>query len=596
MYLRRRTDGDYLKDPEYWGKVLPPHREYFGYEDFHDRMGASREDVGQLANLAEQQQLQVADINYARRCVRLSGTVQQFNRFFTISLNTYRLNSQEYRSYEGLLQIPAPLENIIEGIFGLDTRPVDVKRNYYDGFNEATPFSQISILKNLYNWPQWTADGQTIGVLEFGGGYWEQSGQAVDAELSFGFNRLPMPGIVSYSVDGAMNLPGEEIGADNETILDIFMAGGCAVGSTIVVYFAPAIPSEQNILDAFDAMIHPDPGQPRPSVLSISWAFLEFEGWLDMMQVVNTKLEEAANLGITIFSATGDTGSCFTGGDGNPVDNKAHVCFPACSPWVTACGGTIISNLIGNTFEEKTWNDTGGGATGGGISEVFDLPWWQTWSNVPLSVNNGKKGRGIPDIAGNASPYSGCILYYYEQFEYGGGTSAVAPMYAGLIATFNAGLSKRVGFLNPTLYSDAGKSCIRNIADDGNNSYSGALANTPYYNSGPGWNACTGLGVIDGMQLFHLISMGVVPRNQMILNDAVLIYLLEHGYEWPDWTGPFGEILTLTSLVRELLQRVGDKELRDRLTETLAAMRIKLRAPLIAQRNAYHSERFPADQ
>ena len=162
--------------------------------------------------------------------------------------------------------------------------------------------------------------------------------------------------------------------------------------------------------------------------------------------------QDAAHLDITVLVSSGDSGAMILS------TTQAQASFPATDPWVIACGGTTIGDISGTTFEEVVWNDTFGqnsGATGGGISVLFPtLPAYQNGFSIPTRVNTGTVGRGIPDIAGDASPNSG-----YAEFVGGtsvgptGGTSAVAPLYAGLMAVINANLGSTAGFINPLLYS-----------------------------------------------------------------------------------------------------------------------------------------------
>jgi len=170
---------------------------------------------------------------------------------------------------------------------------------------------------------------------------------------------------------------------------------------------------------------------------------------------------------------------------------------------VTACGGTTVGNIGGSNFDEYVWNDSGAGgpgATGGGISARFPVPAYQTSVNLPERVGTGTIGRGVPDIAGNASENSG-----YPQVINGdrpqpvGGTSAVAPLYAGLIARINANLGRSVGFLNPALYQ-LPTAAFRDIVGSpgpANNSFGEVTG----YPAGPGWDACTGFGSIRGQAL-----------------------------------------------------------------------------------------------
>jgi len=165
---------------------------------------------------------------------------------------------------------------------------------------------------------------------------------------------------------------------------------------------------------------------------------------------ISRLFEDAATNKITVLVSSGDSGAEIA----DP--RQAQTSYPASDPWVTACGGTTVGNIGGSNFDEYVWNDSGAGgpgATGGGISARFPVPAYQTSVNLPERVGTGTIGRGVPDIAGNASENSG-----YPQVINGdrpqpvGGTSAVAPLYAGLIARINANLGRSVGFLNPALY------------------------------------------------------------------------------------------------------------------------------------------------
>jgi kumamolisin len=141
--------------------------------------------------------------------------------------------------------------------------------------------------------------------------------------------------------------------------------------------------------------------------------------------------------------------------------------YPGSDPYVTCCGGTTISNVAGLNFTENVWNDNE--ITGGGISDIFcepnfALPTWQNSANIPGSVNDSHKGRGIPDIAGNADPDSGYTLFLNgANIGAFGGTSATAPLYAALAALMNAGLGQPVGYLNPNLYAVPYNSVFRDV-------------------------------------------------------------------------------------------------------------------------------------
>jgi kumamolisin len=141
-----------------------------------------------------------------------------------------------------------------------------------------------------------------------------------------------------------------------------------------------------------------------------------------------------------------------------------------------------------------------GGATGGGVSDVFGLPTWQANANVPTSVNDHHVGRGVPDIAGDADPRSGYQVYVDGQSMVIGGTSAVSPLWAGLIALLNQKRGEPIGFLNPLLYENYQNLMQAHAFHDITSGNNGS------YKSGSGWDACTGLGTPDGKQLLDAIS------------------------------------------------------------------------------------------
>jgi kumamolisin len=142
------------------------------------------------------------------------------------------------------------------------------------------------------------------------------------------------------------------------------------------------------------------------------------------------------------------------------------------------------------------WNDgTNGGASGGGISSFFATPTWQT--NLSAVTTQGKKTpltqRGVPDVAGNADPETGYQVRVDGSASVIGGTSAVAPLWAALIARVNQLSGKSAGLLNPQLYpAPAG---FRDITQGNNGDFAAAA----------GWDACTGLGSPNGAALRNVI-------------------------------------------------------------------------------------------
>ena len=112
----------------------------------------------------------------------------------------------------------------------------------------------------------------------------------------------------------------------------------------------------------------------------------------------------------------------------------------------------------------------------------------------------GPVGRGVPDVSGDADPNTGYNILVDGKAMPIGGTSAVAPLWAGLVTLLNQKLGKPVGFLNPILYANPG--ALNDITQGSNGDY----------NAGPGWDPCTGLGSPNGMKLLAVLSGTATPQ------------------------------------------------------------------------------------
>jgi kumamolisin len=215
------------------------------------------------------------------------------------------------------------------------------------------------------------------------------------------------------------------------------------------------------------------------------------------MQAMDQAFQAAAALGVTVCCAAGDNGS----GDGVITDQLAHVDFPASSPYVLGCGGTRLETANNQVTSEVVWNDGPNSATGGGVSDFFTLPTWQANVGVPPSANpDHHVGRGVPDVAGDADPQTGYNVYVDGQSLVFGGTSAVAPLWAGLIALMNQQRGQPVGYLNPKLYQNYQGLMQAKALHDVTSGDNGA------YSAGQGWDACSGVGTPDGAKLRAALS------------------------------------------------------------------------------------------
>jgi kumamolisin len=325
----------------------------------------------------------------------------------------------------------------------------------------------VPALCAAYEWPSNLAGGGVIAIVELGGG-WVQS----DIDAFFQSLGQPSPSLTDVSVDGTANAPGQS-DADIEVALDIEVAGAsyyAATGkaATIRVYWSQDIASavEKAAADGCD-------------VCSISWGNDEAEWGTAGCYQMNGAAATAANGRMIVFAASGDNDSS----DGGTT--PANVDCPSSCALIIGCGGTSKTGT-----NETVWNDnpgqTDGEGTGGGYSTCFPAQPWQT--NIPPAPKG--LGRMVPDVAANADPETGYLMVQGGQQQIVGGTSAVAPLYAGLFAAFG----KKLGFALAKAWANPAAFAL--ITQGGNGKY----------DAGPQPSPCTGLGVPIGTKLAALFA------------------------------------------------------------------------------------------
>ena len=485
-----------------------------------EERGADPREMARVERFLRDAGLDVLSSDPATRIAAGEGTVAQVSAAFGVSLGQYQTDEVTYRGREGAVHVPADIADLVEAVLGLDDRPqarshVKPGRGLDEGelpdpdseadaapgpaaaarAPAAKPLWAMEVAK-LYGFPTNNGAGETIAIIELGGGY-------SDADLSVYFARAkisPAPSVEAVAVDQGSNQPGGD--ADGEVLLDIEVAGSIAPGAKIVVYFADN--SDRGFLDALTTAAHDTTN--AASVISISWGSPEAAWTTQARNAFDGALADAAALGVTVLAAAGDHGAADGGGDGH-----VNADFPASSPHIVACGGTTLVVSSGKIASEVVWNDNDGWATGGGISSAFEVPAYQHGISMPANLDgSGKPGRGVPDIAGNADSTSGYIVRVDGQWTVVGGTSAVAPLYAGLIAQLNQTLGRPVGALLPVLYGipAADRANVLRDITTGNNSVPASQFGpaTAGYSAAAGWDACTGLGSVHGAALATLLQ------------------------------------------------------------------------------------------
>jgi kumamolisin len=558
VLLRPRADTRGAMEARNFTSPELASRQYASREALAAERGAAPDDIAKVEAFAQDHHLTVVEESIPRRTVKLSGTIADLEAAFRPNLKQWKVGSRTFRGRTGPISVPADLANIVVAVLGFDNRPaVRPHLLYRDGpppslnghagaANKGAgksagkasksksskksakaqaagaangggrvvrprnapdgSFKPTEVAK-LYNFPAGlNGSGQCIAIIELndtdsrnrvtGTGF-----SASDLKAYFQAIGVPLPSVTAVGVDGGANKPGPDANADGEVMLDIEVAGAVAPGANIAVYFAPN--TDQGFVDALTTAVHDS--VRKPSVVSISWGAQE-EAWTQQaLNAFDQALQDAAAMGVTVCCAAGDDGSSDIR-EANQRDGQPHVDFPAANPFSLACGGTKLLGSGTQITSEVVWNE-GDSGTGGGVSNAFARPAYQAHSSVPKSPK-GKRGRGVPDIAGDADPETGYqVRLVGGQNAVIGGTSAVAPLWAGLVALLNqklTGVGKPpIGFCNPFLYNSLSHSAaaLHDITH-GNNDIEGLGK----YKARKGWDPCTGLGTPDGEKLLAALT------------------------------------------------------------------------------------------
>ncbi|HEV2719363.1 MAG TPA: S53 family peptidase [Thermoanaerobaculia bacterium] len=460
-------------------------------EDHAARHGAELKDVARVEGFAARHRLTVMHVSLSARTMILCGRTADMAEAFGVELRCYGSpGKRNYREPVGEVRIPTDLAGIVTAVLGLGDRPIrpQLRIREETSADKERKFFTVREVAEAYGFPpNLDGEGQCVGLVELGGGVTE-----LDIAAYCKLHRIDRPRIISAGVDGACNDPGKDYQGDAETSVDLEVMASVVPKALMVVYFAPD--TNLGLIDAVRAAVHDR--LHKPQVLSISWGDSEAT-WSELeMRELDLVLQEAAAVGMTVFASAGDLGCALSTSE---EAHTAHANFPASSPYAVSCGGTRLTAPSGRISREVVWNNGphGPGATGGGVSDFFAKPPYQSKVKVPSSPTKFR-GRGVPDISGNADPIPGYRFIVRGKSIVGGGTSVVAPLYAGLVTRLNqarhaAGLPP-AGFIHTRLYGTPG--LCRDVKS-GNNDYTGKVG---VYQAVPGWNACTGFGSVIGKQ------------------------------------------------------------------------------------------------
>jgi len=516
IYVRRDRHENGMTLAEYSEGVASGALPVLDHDAFVYQFGAVEDEIDLVTTWAVANGLTIFESHAGMAVVKVQGTPEQYNSLFGITLNTATDGDVTYYTYDGDVTVPAEINDVVQSVLGLDTRPFFKPTAILDTstppdlgpniINSPTPVD----LALAYKFPRAPGSdlvqgkGTCVAIVELGGGWTTQN-----LTSTFGRINQPNPNVVDVLINGASNNPADTA-SSGEVMLDIYCVGAVAPSAKIAMYFAPN--SFASFIDA-TAYAAVDTVN-NPSVYSISWGttdsnFSSFGGYDGYLVAFDTAFQACNVRGITTFAASGDYGVRAITGAATYTLNH-----PSTSPYVVAAGGTVIS--INNDYtiaSEQPWGTAGGSfAAGGGVSTFYAVPTWQTGLTSKLYPSGNVSvltGRGTPDVSAMATGYT----FYYGAPNYSGtflGTSATAPLLGGMMARLNSLTGRRIGFVNSDWYS-IGDTAFNDMTSGDNHG-----GNVVGYQANPGWDCASGLGTPKGDVIYAFYKKGgasIFPKS-----------------------------------------------------------------------------------
>ncbi len=458
----RRSGALDVEKAKALGATSPLKRTYPDRASFAKATDADPADLELLRGYCKTHGIDVVATHW--RSATLTGPIEKLIDAFGATAAIYALpDGRRFRHRSGALHAPPEIAAVLRGPFGIHQWP----RSHAVGplQNSVTPLSANDIAAR-YQFPDADGSGVTVGVLQLRATF-----DAGDFAACMQAQGVKAKTPIVVRVDNAELAHQIETAKDLESAIDAQIVGALAPGAQLVIYAAPD--DECGVLDGIRKALFDE--ENAPTILSISFGLPE-ERWTPVaLEILDELFAAAALLGVTILCASGDKGAHVD------PNGEAQVLAPASSPFAHACGATQIA--AGDSSAESGWLNSGGGFSG-----RVPVPSWQTTASAVAAQYKVAPGRGVPDFAAETVP--GYMVYVGGKPFAMGGTSAVAPAWAALVARINQRLGKPAGFFAPLLYA-AVQSPLREITSGGNDRYQCA----------PGWNPCTGLGVPVGTAL-----------------------------------------------------------------------------------------------
>lgn len=484
----------------------PDYRRYLTPAQFTERFGPTAEDYQAVIHFAESNGIAVVSTHDSRLLLDARGKVSDIERAFHATLRTYKHPTEARKFYAPETQPWVDASLPILHVAGLSDyaalRPAG--RGRLTGTRAGSAGGSAPVagdymgqdFRNAYApGVSLRGSGQMVGLFEADGYY------AADITNYEDYNNSPAVPLQNVLIDGFSGAPGA---LNPEVATDIEMAIAMAPGLSAVVVFESST-NDSTWIDILDQMASSN----QIKQFSSSWGYTTTNAGLDPNTSFDSIFQKMAAQGQSFFQASGDGDAWAT-----------PIWVPADSPYVTSVGGTSLTMTgPGVAYSAETvWNSgygppgwpiagSGYWGSGGGVSGVYSIPYWQ--QGVSMALNQGSvSNRNIPDVAITATNIfitanNGQIGSYF-------GTSCSAPLWAGFAALVNeqAANSNKpaVGFLNPAIYAlGQGQNyglCFHDITTGSNTSGS----SPSNFFAAPGYDLCTGWGTPAGSNLINILA------------------------------------------------------------------------------------------
>ena len=481
VYLKRDLHENGMTLKEYVDGIIAEDQPILSHDEYVYQFGSTEEATILVSDFFQDKGFKIVEANRGKGLVQIEGTVENFSNTFGITLLHVTDDTRTYMMHEGTVVIPEEIDALVEQVLGFDQSFIAVKHAVKSQAEIVDPLVAVTPVQmaKAYGMPAGTGYGGCIGIFELTySGYVTGYNQS-DLDSSFSRIGLTSPTIVQINVNGAT----VSSTSDAESMLDIYCAGAMAPKARIAYYTAPNS-GTQNIVDNILACANDTVN--NPTTLDISW------GIGDGTQF-DTALQSCVAKGITVFVSSGDSGAVNL--------NMANTC---CSQYMVSAGGTSTYLNASNVItSEVAWS-----GSGGGISAYVALPTWQagltttTKTASSTGTPTALPRRGVPDISAPADPNTGFAFFVNNTLVQYGGTSASAPLLAGMWSRLNAQLGYRIPFNMTTWYSN--RALLFNDITSGDN----RDGYTTGYTTTVGWDAVTGLGTPKADQIYKYFHTG----------------------------------------------------------------------------------------